>query len=206
VVRVAAQDVHEAAVGQREHRRPGGRIGEHRRGELDERAGGDQRREPVAQVAGRMTLGVGHDAAQAARGQRGDHGVERAGERTRARLEQEPAAAGAERDGPQLRVAQPERSLLGHLAANRDPHGQPGVRQGRVQRRHAAGQLADPHVVVGADVRRRADDRDPVRLCLARHRQRLGDRRRTVVDARKDVAVDVDHACDGPPRSARATP
>ena len=54
-------------------------------------------------------------------------------------------------------------------------------------------QLLDPHVVVGANVGRRAYDRDPVALGFLRHRQAVGEVKCTIVQRRQDVTVKINH-------------
>ena len=114
VMGVAAHDVHEPAGGQGEHRRPRPLVGQQSGGHLDERAGADERRQPVAEVLRRVALGMGDDAPQAARRQGDDDRVQAVGERARSRLEQDPAPAAAQRDRaatrrPSARAPSPRR-------------------------------------------------------------------------------------------------
>ena len=108
------------------------------------------------------------------------------------RLEQDPAAA-AERDAPQLLLAQGLDRGLRHLASLQDLHCQSLIAERPVELLDPAGELLDPHIVVVADVRRRADQLDPVVHRLARQAQAVGDVERAVVDAGEDVAVQIDH-------------
>jgi hypothetical protein len=101
----------------------------------------------------------------------GDQGV---AERARRRLEQDPAA-GAECDQTQLLLTQTLDCGLRHLAAPQDLHRQALVAERPVEVLDPPGDLLDPHVVVMADVRRRADPLDAVIYRLVRHRQAVGE-------------------------------
>src|SRR6185312_16709188 len=95
------------------------------------------------------------------------------------------------------------RLRLGQLAARQDPRGAALTLQVAVQRRHPGRKLFDPHVVVVPDVRRGAHALDSVGLGLPRHRDALARVEGTVVDAREDVAVEVDHAAAPAFRASR---
>jgi hypothetical protein len=136
-------------------------------GGLDQRALPHRLGEPERQIRGRVPLRVGDQAAEASLPEAAHRGRERARQGSRARLEQDPPAAPAERDGTQLVVGEAFDDGLG--------------------------ELTDAHVVVVADVGRRAGQRDPVGVRLPRHRDAVGKVQRAVVDAGEDVAVQVDH-------------
>ena len=90
-------------------------------------------------------------------------------------------------------LAETVRGELGDLAALHDPHAHPAAVELPLQLVDPRGQLFDAHVVVVADVRRRAHGSDPVALGFARHRDAVSEVERAVVERRQDVAVQVDH-------------
>ena len=87
---------------------------------LDQRPGGDQRRHPLVHVRGEVALGVGDQRPVAALGEVLDPALEAVAERPRRRLQQDPAAA-AERDPGQLLLAEALDRGLRHLAARPAP-------------------------------------------------------------------------------------
>jgi len=138
---------------------------------------------------------VGDQRPVAALGQVGDAGEERVGERAGRRLEQDPAAR-AERHPAQLHLAEALDRGLRHLAAAEHRHRQALLAQTRVELLNPAGDLLDPHVVVVADVRRRADPLYPVVSRLARQADAVGQVEGAVVDAGEDVAMQVDQGAN----------
>ena len=192
-MRVAGHHVHEPARDQVEQRVRPRTLLQQRGGHLHERAAPRRVGQALRQVLDQVALGVGHEAREAARRERVDRLPQRVRQRARARLEQDPAPAAAERDPAQVLVAQRRRTGLGDLAAGQDAHGEPRGGDRVAQPQHALGQLADAHVVVVTDVRRGADRGDAVARGLARHCEAVGDVQRAVVEPREDVAVQVDH-------------
>ena len=66
-----------------------------------------------------------------------------------------------------------------------------------LQRGHARCDLGDVHVVIVADMRRRTDRHDAVLRRLARHRDAVANRARTIIQFGKYVTVQVDHPATG---------
>ncbi len=116
-----------------------------------------------------------------------------AAERAGSRLEQQPSAGAAERDQPQLLVAEIVRLGLRELAAGQHPHVETVLVEVLLQRRHARCDLLDRDLVVVADVGGRAHHRDAIVLRLARHRQAVLEAECAVVEFGQDVAVQIDH-------------
>jgi len=139
-----------------------------------------------------MSLGMGDQRPAAAGGEVLDTPLKALSESTRRGLQQHPVAA-AERHPRQLVVAQVLDHGLGHLAALENPDRDLLEAQSVVQRLDAGGDLVNPHIVVVANVRRRANCLDAVRGRLSRHPDAVPQVEGAVVDARKDVAVQVDH-------------
>ncbi len=193
-VGVAGDEVHEPGPGQL--RDPATRIGleRERRGRLDERTRDHEVLEVAVEAGAEMPLGVRHDRPRAEAGEVLGRLQQRSRQRSRCRLEQHPAPRPAERDLPQLARIEVAGGRLGELAAGGHPDRDRLGGEGVAERAHPPGELADAHVVVVADVRCGAHDRDPVRGGLARHRERVGQIDGPVVDLREDVAVQIDEA------------
>ncbi len=203
-VGVAAEHVDEAGLGQRQHPRRQLLAQEEVGGRLDQGAEPDQPPDPLVHVLGEVALGVGDQRPVAALGEPLDAPFEALAERAGRRLEQDPAPR-PQRDARQLLLAQRLDRRLRDLAAAQHGDRDPLAAQTPVDRLDPLGDLLDPHVVVVADVRRRADRLDPVAGRLPRQAGAVADVERAVVDSGEDVAVQVDH--DRGPQSLRsATP
>ena len=191
-VRVAAENVNQAHLGQGQH--PGGEplAQEEVRGRLNQRARGEQARDALVHIGGEVALGVGDQGAVAALGQVLDATGEAVGERTGGRLEQHPASS-SQRHQRQLLLAQRLHRRLGDLPALQDDDRDPLFIQVAVQGRNPARDLLDANVVVVADVWSGADRLDAVPGRLARHAGAVAQVERPVVDTGEDVAVEVDH-------------
>jgi hypothetical protein len=157
-----------------------------------QRTEGDELRQAVVEVLADVALRVGDDRAGAAVVQLLDARDQVVAQRPRPRLEQHPGAGLVERHEPQLGRAEAVERRLGHLAPRRDRDGDAALGQHDVELARALRDLVDAHVVVVADVRRRADHVDPVLGGLARERHRILEVGCAVVDPRQDVAVEVD--------------
>ena len=130
------------------------------------------------------------------------HGVDQiAGDRAGPRLDQQPHAGPPERDVAQLLVRHLVQGLVRDLAAWGDAHLHALPLELAVHRLDAALELVHLHVVVGADMRGRAYDLDPVGLGLAGHRDAVLEIDRAVVECGEDVAVKVDHGSLLTPRA-----
>ncbi len=130
----------------------------------DELAAGAPRRSAPAWRSGWATIARTPRAAR-----RSTSVVQFDAERTGRRLEQHPAVA-REREPAQLLGGQTLGGALRDLAPHQDPHADPPPQELALQQGHAAGQLGDADVVIIADVRRGAHDRDPVLVGLTGHR------------------------------------
>src|SRR5207237_9132389 len=115
------------------------------------------------------------------------------GDRTRPRLDQQPDSRSAQRDRAQLLVRHLVKRLVRDLAAGRDADRDPLTLELGVDRLDAALELVHLNIVIGADVRRRAYDLDPVRLRLPRHRDAVLEVDGAVVERGQDVRVQIDH-------------
>lgn len=191
---VAGDEVGQATGGEVAQCRAGIRLEDERGGHLDQRAARDQRLEPCMEVRPEVALRMRDDRAGAAVAEPVDGGQERVAQRAGGGLDQDPAAVPAQRDPRQLRFVEPVQGGLGHLAAGRDGHRHAVLGESDVEPCDAVAQLADPDVVVVADVRGGAHDLDPVVRSLAPHRDGVGLVERPVVHAREDVAVQVDES------------
>ena len=192
-MRVACDHVQDAPAREGEHALDRRAVLDERRGPLYERAGANERGELGDEVGREVALGMRDQRAQAADGQVLDTRGERVRQRAGARLEQDPAPPAAQRDRPQLVVVEALDDRLGHLAAGQHAGAHARHAQRRVELAHPGRQLGNAHVVVVADVRRRAHPRHPVAIGLARHRDAVGEIERPVVDSGEDVAVQIDH-------------
>ena len=192
-MRIAAEHVHDAAGRQLLHALRGRGIGQRRGGDLHERPPLDQRREPGHEVGAQVTLGMGDEAAKPPRRQAVDRRGQGVAKRPGRRLEQDPAARRAQRGGPQLSVREARDGRLGHLAAGDHAHGDPAALELLRHLGHARGKLVQAHVVVMADVRRRADRVDAVFPGLTGHGHAVVEVDGAVVEPGQDVAVEVDH-------------
>lgn len=111
---------------------------------------------------------------------------------TGGRLEQDPSARSSERQRGEVAIVQLVEHCGCDLTAWEDPRGAAGARQRVGELVPSRRQLVNDHRVVGADVGRCADRRDPVGLCLHGHGDGVVEITRSVVDARQEVTVEVD--------------
>jgi hypothetical protein len=94
-------------------------------------------------------------------------------------------------DQLKLGLAQTPDHVERELAAGQHVNGDPARPQARIELSHPIGDLAWIGDVQGMDVGRRNDRPRAVRDCELRELEALLDRRRTVVDTRQQVKVDL---------------
>ena len=128
-VGVAGDDVHDALAREGEHPLGGGVL-EVRGRSLHEGAAPDEQRQPLDEVGGEVALGVGDEAAQTAGAEVVDRRRQRVRQRSRARLEEQPASGAPERQRPQLGVVEALDDRLGDLGSGQHP----GARSRGLQR------------------------------------------------------------------------
>lgn len=110
----------------------------------------------------------------------------------RARLEQDPAARAAERQRTQLLIVELADPGRRDLSAGEHRDCATRIRDGAGQPSPRGGERAHNHRVISADVRGGADRADAVGLRLTRHRHRVVEVPRAVVQPRQQVAVQID--------------
>lgn len=189
---VAAQRVDYPGAGQIEHPGAGRFLDEEVRGRLHQRALAGEPPQALDQVRSQVALGMGDQGAEPPLTEPVDGFVKRVIECPRCGLEQDPAPRSPQRDPGQLVVVQPVQRSRRDLAAGEDPRPAPGGGDRHRQLIQARRQLADPHIVVVADVGSGADCLDPVCLSLPGHPERVVKVPGAVVELRQDVAVKID--------------
>ena len=191
-MRVAAEQVSEPVARQPQHPVAGVVAQEAVGGDLDERAEFQQPPESVDEVNREMPLGVRDHRSPATRAQSLDRMLNSRVERSRRRLEQHPAPTAAERDRVQLAVVERIDKRCGQLAAGQDPGRATGGCDAGTKLGQPAWQRADLDPVILADVGGGADRLDSVCLRLSRHLDGVSEVAGAVVQARQDVAVEID--------------
>ena len=169
-----------------------------RRRQLDEGAEADGLREP-ARVGLHLAvpLRMGEERREAAQPEPVDGLLECGGPARVRELEQQVALGARERETAQVVVVEGAEPAQVDLAAVQDLDGDPLLHEVLPQPEHAALHLLRPRRVVGANVRRRGDRRHAVRGRPARQLTCVLDGPRAVVEAGKDVGVEVDHGLVG---------
>lgn len=191
-VGVAAQHVDETGARKRQHALARSLVGQERSRRLHQRSPGHEPSESLPEVRSKMSLRVRHQRTEAPSTKPLDRAFESVAERPRRRFEEDPTARASERHGSELAVAEPIERRGSNLAAGEDERAAARLSDRRRELRNPRGQLGDPHIVVVANMRRRADGLDTVGLPLLRHRERVIEIARAVVETRQEMAVKVD--------------
>jgi hypothetical protein len=114
--------------------------------------------------------------------------------RPRRRLEQNPPSRSPEAHRCQVVIGQAIEHLCRDFPTREHARVASCRRQRRSELRSPRRELRDPDGVIRANVRRGADGRYTVGLCLQRHRDGIVEIARAVVDPGEQVAVEVDRA------------
>jgi len=191
-MRVAAEHVDNARARERQHPLAGLLIDKESARRLHERPLVDELQKSLHEIRAEMALWMSHKRPKAARPKNADRLFESLVDRSRSRLEQYPPSRASQRDRRELGIVEGVELRDCHLTAGQNA----GAASGRSNSGHQLGQpqrqLRDPHIVVVTDVRRRADRRDAVGLCLLGHRDRVIEIPGTVIESRQEMAVKVD--------------
>lgn len=181
----------EPARGELEHRGRGAGVEQERGGDLHQGAGANRSRQAVDRAVAEVPLRVGYDRAEAQLVEPLERREQRFRQRPRARLEQDPAAAAAERERGELVAPELRERGLGDLAATGHARPDASPLELAIERLDPCWKLLDRDAVVVADVRSRADQLDAVALGAGRHRDAVVQVCRAVVEPRQDVTVEV---------------
>jgi hypothetical protein len=135
---------------------------------------------------------MGDDGAETEVEQPQDPGLETVVEWSGRWLEQDPPSATAEGNRPQFGPSQSVERRARDLPAAQHRNADAGSAERSSECTDAVRQFGDADVVVVTDVGRRAHCRDAVRERLPGHAERVVEIARPVIEARQDVAVQID--------------
>ncbi len=139
-----------------------------------------------------MALWMSHKRAKATGPENANRPFESLVDGSRSRLEQYPPSCASQRECRELGIVESVKLRDRHLAARQDARATPGRSNSRRELGHPRPQLRDLDIVVVTDVRRRADRRDAVGLCLLGHCDRVVEIPGAVVESRQEMAVKID--------------
>ncbi len=139
-----------------------------------------------------MALWMSHKRAKATGPENANRPFESLVDGSRSRLEQYPPSCASQRECRELGIVESVKLRDRHLAARQDAGATPGRSNSRRELGHPRPQLRDLDIVVVTDVRRRADRRDAVGLCMLGHCDRVVEIPGAVVESRQEMAVKID--------------
>ena len=190
-MRVAAEHVDDTSARERQHPLAGALINEESGRRLHEGPLTDEPPESLDEIRAEMALWMSHKRPKATRPKNAHRPFESLVDRSRIRLEQYPPSCASQRDGGELGIVEGVKLRGRHLTPWQNACPTSSRSNSCRELRQPRRQLRDLDVVVLADVRRRADRRDAVGLCLLGHRDRVVEIPGAVVESREEMAVKI---------------